>query len=792
MITEVIKRDGRREPFTVEKINKWWMWSTQQHGIPLGEGSEAVQRAVNILPSVCTTEQLQRALISELVALKTWNTVKMAGALEASITQKKVFPNGIPSVREQFENLARKGIMISFDFDDQEWEQINNLIDHSLDFKMPQFSIVYIMKSYSLGDITKGIYYETPQFVYMRMACAVASGYSKAIRMEVLSEQYFLMSIKVLSAPTPNFTHLGTPNNGLASCCLYTASDDRKSLAAAEHVTYVMTYSSAGLGYHHSVRSIGDPVRGGLISHQGEQWYLRSNAASAAANRQSKRGGAITAYISGYSKEADEILAAREPNAPVSSALIGIDIALTMNKDFLTRAYNKKMAAHFTSFDNPELYKCLYSADNKKFEALMEELVSKTTDESKLFSPRKILGTLGRVTNSTGRNYAFFSDNANKHTPFLEPIHSSNLCTEIMEVTKPYESTVDLYREDDDVTGEVALCNLAAINHALVADDPDLHKRACKAALRMIDYCVHNGYYELKHIGYTAKKRINAGVGVMNTATYMAKNKLSYSSKEGLESMHDFAERQMYFLIEASLELGKDLGNAPWIHKTKWAGYTDKDGNKISAWMPIDTQTKRVAKEFDIKPKMDWEDLRSRVAENGGIRNSVLFALMPGESSSKALGGSNCIYPVRDLGLDKTDNTTNIDWVAEGAGSPDFQYQFAHTLSVEDTVKFYAVWQMWIDQGISADFWPNYEKGTAVLETDDILKKYIMMHSYGMKAHYYTVHKTQKSKDERKKEQDDMINRAQKIVAQEQTAAEAFSDEFESDGPVCTSGGCSI
>lgn len=1122
MVKIVIKRDGRKEPFEVEKINHWWLWSSEKHKINPGEGSEAVHRAIGILPEECTSEQLQRALIKELVALKKWNTIKMAGSLEASLAQKNIFPDGIPSVRNQFEELARTGVMMKFDFTDEEWEEINNTIDHDRDFMMPQFSIEYILKSYSLGNITTGKVLETPQFVYMRLATTVASGYSKDIRMDIMKEQYELLSTQVLSAPTPNFTHLGTNDNGLASCCLYTAGDDRKSLAAANLITYVMTYSSAGLGYHQSVRSVGDPVRGGLIRHQGEQWYLRSNAAAAAANRQSKRGGAINSYISGYSKEAEAILASREPTAPVGSALVGSDITLSMNRDYLQRALNRQDSIHFTKFDNPELYDALYSSDSKKFTELMDNAIAENKDGSKLFSSRKVLGALGKLTMSTGRNFAFFTDNANKHTPFKDPIYSSNLCVapetliltrdgykeikslegqetlvwngeewsmtvvrktgedkkllrvvtdsgqelecteahnwyikndyhkpfqkvstvelkpgdklikfdlpviegfkhledsyvngfytgdgcivpqgqriylygdkmvlsplfekdgtskwykggskdfggvrmykhfttledkffipgtnytvssrlewlagyfdadgsiyrngnaqqlvassinydflkelqlmlqtlgihskikvmheerinrlplnngtgeygdfnckkswrliiatagtqklktlglklyrldltdqepqrdaqqfiqivdviddgriddtycfteekrhmgmfngvltgqcvEIMEPTKPYNDYAELHREDDDVSGEVAMCNLSAINHAKVADDPVLHKRACKAALRMIDYCVNNGYYELKHIGYTARKRINAGVGVMNTATYMAKNHLSYNSKEGIEHMHDFAERQMYFLIESSLELGKELGNAPWIHKTKWSGYTNSKGEHVSAWMPIDTQSKRISKEFNIEPKMDWEDLRSRVANNGGIRNSCLFAIMPGESSSKALGAANSIYPVRDLGLDKTDSTTSIDWVAEGAGNKDYKYQISYNLSTEDIIKFYSSWQMWMDQGISADFWVPFERGKGVISIDDVLKKYIMMHSYGMKGHYYTVPKTQKSSSDRDKELAEMKNRA-RSVDRELTAEEAFPEQFDSDGPACTFGGCS-
>jgi ribonucleoside-diphosphate reductase alpha chain len=381
MIESVIKRAGQTEPFSVEKINKWWIWAGNEHGIQAGEGSEAVQRALQALPKICTTEQIQRALINELVALKRWNTIMMAGTLEASLVQKKIFPKGLPTVEDHFKKMAHKGFMINFDFTDREWLEIEDIIDHKRDFHMPQFSVKYLMESYAIGNVTTGSRLETPQFVYMRMAAAVASTYPVNERIEILKEQYDLLSSHVLSAPTPNFTHLGTPDNGLASCCLYTAKDDRKSLAAAGLITYVMTYSSAGLGYHQAVRSVGDPVRGGMIQHQGEMWYLRHNAAGAAANRQSKRGGAINAYISAYSKEAKNILAAREPTAPVGSALTGIDVSLSITRDFISRAVNRDAGLSFSEWSNPDLYKAMYSGDPKHFETLMKAAIEKNKDQ---------------------------------------------------------------------------------------------------------------------------------------------------------------------------------------------------------------------------------------------------------------------------------------------------------------------------------------------------------------------------------------------------------------------------
>lgn len=78
-------------------------------------------------------------------------------------------------------------------------------------------------------------------------------------------------------------------------------------------------------------------------------------------------------------------------------------------------------------------------------------------------------------------------------------------------------------------------------------------------------------------------------------------------------------------LTKASLQLGKELGNAEWIHKTKYP----------EGWLPIDTYNKNVDKITPNTLTYDWEGLRQEVIANKGIRNSVLSTMVPSESCLK-------------------------------------------------------------------------------------------------------------------------------------------------------------
>jgi ribonucleoside-diphosphate reductase alpha chain len=163
------------------------------------------------------------------------------------------------------------------------------------------------------------------------------------------------------------------------------------------------------------------------------------------------------------------------------------------------------------------------------------------------------------------------------------------------------------------------------------------------------------------------------------------------------------------------------------MNRTKWP-----DG-----WLPIDTYNKRVDELAAPIYAYDWENLRKEVIANKGIRNSTLVAHMPTESSSKASGVPNGVYPVRGLYLKKTDGTNVSDWVANESDSIGHQYQLAYDIDTVEMVKPYAVIQKFTDQSISADYYVDRSINFEV-PADKLLTHYLMMIKYGTKTRYYT------------------------------------------------------
>ena len=723
MLKEIVKRDNRLEPFIPYKLNKWGQWAAEELGTRV-DWSSVVLDAVRGAPEVLHSQELQNRLINSCLLKKDWPHNLMAGRLYAVKLYKELYDTRPPSVLDLHTKLVELGLMRKLNYSDSEYTVIECLVDHTRDLSYAHYQIHHIVAKYSLQQRGNKKRFETPQFVFMRMAMALAEDEPEGTRLSTIKAWYDGFSKSQINAPTPNYVNLGTPHSGYASCCLYTVSDSAASLAVGDHIAYTMTYMSAGIGAQLNVRSINDPVREGALDHQGKLPYFKALAGAVKANLQAGRGGACTAYYSAFDPEAEVIALLQNPRTPKDRQNRDMHFCVQFNRLFAKKVAKGEKIFTFNVKSHPKLMELFFSADQDGFEEEYER-VAVEEDGLKWVDARSRFLLMAQQSYDVGTHYYMFIDEANRHTPFKEPMYLSNLCVEVIEPVSPYKSMLDLYSTDHE-NGEVALCNLAAINVAKVETEHE-YAEAMYYALKMIDKTIHQAIYPLPHVGHTAKQRLNAGVGIIGLAHYLAKRGLEYTSKEGLQEIHRVAERHMYTSIKASLRLGRELGNAPWSHKTIW----------VDGWLPFDHYKKIVDEIVAPEYRYDWEALRAEVAENGGIRNSCLIAHMPTESSSKASSAPNGVYPIRDLYLKKTDRSTIISWCAPNCDLLGDKYQIAWNIPSVDLIKVYAVLQKFCDQSISADLYQDRRGDKVTVTTEQMITEFLAMVKYGMKTRYY-------------------------------------------------------
>lgn len=792
----VTKRDGSKEPFDASKLVKWSLWGKERIEHPIA-WQDAVREVSEEAQDGISTAELQEMLITHFLRKGTWANNRMAGILYAPTQHKKIFPNGIPTVKELHVELAKRGLMRELKYSDEEYAEIEKIVDHDHDFNYAHFQIKHIIQKYSLVDHDTKQRFETPQFTYIRMAMALSEDIVPAERrMTFVKDYYELFSDNVLNAPTPNYIYLGTKLNGLVSCCLITNKDTIKSLSAFNYIAYRVTAIGAGVGGLLRSRNHGEKVRGGAILHNGKLPYFKAVAGDVKANMQSGRAGAFTGYYNIFDAEANQIAQLQNPRTPPNRRNRDMHFAVQYHSLFMKKAALDEEVFIFSCKTAPDLFEAFYGSDRKAFAKLYEKYENDPSFKKTYISARDLLVVCEQQSREVGTHYSFNSDVANYQTPYLEPIYSSNLCAEVMQPSNGYDDVQQLYHdgyfgkskllvrkadqlievelEQDEVITyhhddgsklsikvgdlnpgmtfnlnhftptidegvkvtvekviswdrqpETSFCSLAGIVLPNIKDDAHYDK-AMYYALRMIDYCIHKSSYPMPQLAFTAKKRLNAAVGVLGVATVLARKGAYPGTQECWKITHELAERHMYYAVKNSIKIGKELGNAPWMYKTKWA----------QGWLPTDSYAKGVDEVIPHFTKYDQEGLRKELIENKGMRFSSLMAHMPTESSAKAAGVPNGLYWVRDLSMGKSDATNTIDWVATDSDQLKNKYHSAWQIDPFTMIDYYSIWQKHTDQGISCDGYTDRVANPELLASDLVL---IAIHRFnrGIKSWYY-------------------------------------------------------
>nr|DAO28758.1 MAG TPA: ribonucleoside-diphosphate reductase subunit alpha [Caudoviricetes sp.] len=477
------------------------------------------------------------------------------------------------------------------------------------------------------------------------------------------------------------------------------------------------------------------------------------------------RGGALTMYYPFTDPELFDLLILKNPLTVTAKRLRELDYGVIVNKWLFQRAAKKQDIYLFDSSEAPELYEAIFTDTPEEFEYKMNNFAITNPSKVKAVPALDVLKAIMKERMETGRVYLFFADEVNRHTPFKETIYSSNLCCEIALVTKGYSSYEDLYNTESE--GITAFCNLAGITLDKISSDEE-YQDVAYYALFMIDEGINNADLGFPQLNKSIRDWRSAGVGVLGLAHLMAKNKLSYSSQEGKDFMHRLAERHSYALHKAAVRLTKERGLAPNTHRTKYP-----DG-----WLPIDTYNRNVDELTKEPLHFDWEALREEIKVLGGLHFTVLDTIPPSETSSQACETSNAVYPIREGSIVKVSGDTTTNFVAPEYETLKDHYDIAWEVPTKDMISVYAIWQKFISQGISCDFWIDRSKNRDV-STKQLIQELFWCNKYGLKGNYYYNTKMDA----------DVVAGAIASTTFEENDKEKL---VQQDEPGCGSGGCAL
>lgn len=724
----VTKRDGKGEPFDVNKIHKVLEWATEEiNGVSISE----IELKANIqINDGMKTDDIHELLIksaAELISEQTPNYQFVAARLVNYKLRKQVYgqyePLSLIAITTQ---NVEKGVydgQVLKDYSEQEFEQLDRHIKHDRDNEFTYVGMEQFRGKYLVQDRLTKVPYETPQVLYMLIAMNLFMSYPRDTRMRYVKEYYDAISQFYISLPTPIMAGLRTPTRQFSSCVLIESGDSLDSInsTSTSIVRYISKKAGIGVGAG-SIRAIGSRIGDGSVIHTGLIPFLKYfQAAVKSCSQGGVRGGAATVYLPIWHLEFENLIVLKNNKGTEETRVRHMDYCFQFNKTMYERLLTGGNITLFSPDEVPDLYDAFY-ADQDKFKQLYEAYERKDGIRKKVLSAMEVFTQFLTERKDTGRIYLMNVDHANSHGAFIPekaPIRMSNLCCEIDLPTKPLTSA-------EDENGEISLCTLSAINWGLI-NEPKEFEKYCDLSVRGLDALLDYQWYPVPAAEKSTKNRRPLGNGIINLAYFLAKRGLRYDDS-ALPVIDEYAEAWSYYLIKASVQLAKEKGACPLSGETKYSrGET-----------PNNTYKREVDELVPHQERMDWFDLRQDLI-HFGIRNSTLMALMPAETSAQISNSTNGIEPPRALVSFKQSKDGVMAQVVPGYHKLRNQYDLLwNQKSPEGYLKICAVLQKYIDQGISVNTSYNPENyDDHKVSMSDMIKHLVMFYKYGGKQLYY-------------------------------------------------------
>lgn len=507
--------------------------------------------------------------------------------------------------------------------------QLDALVDGALasgaDDRFGYFGLRTLQSRYLLRHPTTRKVIETPQHFLLRVACGLAEDDSARALADV-AELYRLTSTLSYLPSSPTLFNSGTRHPQMSSCYLLDSPlDELDSIYDRYHQVARLSKHAGGIGLSYSrIRARGSLIRGTNGHSNGIVPFLRTlDASVAAVNQGGRRKGAACVYLETWHGDIEEFLELRDNTGEEARRTHNLNIAHWIPDEFMRRVEADADWSLFSPADVPELVDLWGEEFDVAYRAA--EAAGKAL---KQVPARVLYSRMMRTLAQTGNGWMTFKDAANRTAnQTAEPgrvVHSSNLCTEILEVT-------------DD--GETAVCNLGSVNLAAhlrqdagdgaEAMDWERLDATVRTAVTFLDRVVDINFYPTEQAAASNSRWRPVGLGLMGLQDVFFRLRLPFDSAEARELSTRISERIMLAAYEASADLAERHGpHATWSATRTARGvlHPDHYPNAEPRWADR------------------WAALRARIATTG-MRNSLLLAIAPTATIASIAGVYECIEP---------------------------------------------------------------------------------------------------------------------------------------------------
>ena len=411
------------------------------------EPLEIAKRTISGLHEGSTTQELDDLSISTAVMLMAEepNYSKVAARMLSESILEEVGRD--MAFRDYIQAAAELGLLSGqvFEIAGQDFKTIEYAIRHDRDDLFEYFGLKTVADRYLLRHPKTRKLIERPQWMFMRVALGLANSIDEALELYDIVSQFQYMPA------TPTLFNSGTRHAQMSSCYLLTIGEDSldgiyKSITDCARLSKF----SGGIGIDWTpVRASGALIRGTNGLSNGIIPFLKVFDSSVhAVNQGGKRKGAAAVYLEPWHADIEAFLELRNNTGAEERRTHNLNLALWIPDLFMKRVEKGEAWSLFSPNVVPELLSTYGPRFEERYDkAEREGKAMKQVDARALYA--RMMQTLAE----TGNGWICFKDNANLRSAQTaregNVIHSSNLCTEILEVTSG---------------AQTAVCNLGSIN----------------------------------------------------------------------------------------------------------------------------------------------------------------------------------------------------------------------------------------------------------------------------------------------------------------------------------------
>jgi ribonucleoside-diphosphate reductase alpha chain len=640
----ITKRDGRKEPFSLAKLQKSLENIVGEHAAEID--TQAVVNQVRLeLHDDISTIDIDRALIMVLrsfIEKDPAYSFVAARALCNKIYKEVIGAETINFTDGQLEAQMRQAFIARI----QEAVSLGRLDPRMLTFNLEYIASELVLDRDNLlnylgvqtlydryltkNQQTKEVL-ETPQMFWMRVAMGVAlqeqDKEARAVEFyRVISTLHFVPS-------SPTLFHAGTIHSQLSSCYLTTIEDDLHHIFKSLGDNAQMSKWAGGVANDWSkLRGTGAMIKQVGIESQGVIPFLKvANDTTVAINRSGRRRGATCAYLETWHWDIEDFLELRKNTGDERRRTHDMNIANWVPDLFMQRVKDGGMWSLFSPDETPELHEIYGAEFKKRYEQYEQQGLAGGLRLFRQMPAKDLWKKMLTMLFETGHPWVTFKDPSNVRSPqdHVGVVHSSNLCTEI---------TLNTSAE------ETAVCNLGSINLARHVRNGQLDVEKIQytvtVAMRMLDNVIDLNFYPTKEGKNSNLKHRPVGLGVMGFQDALYQMNINFDSEEMVQSADSSQEAISYYAILASTQLAKERGAYASFRGSKW----DR------GILPVDTIAlleRERGQEIPVSrtASMDWSVVRDAIKENG-MRNSNCMAIAPTATISNISGAIPAIEPI--------------------------------------------------------------------------------------------------------------------------------------------------